>query len=141
METTYPLSLPICEFQSRSISGASQPKIKTPSCERLRYQNIYFPFYASAEFSLPWAWLFEYAMVLPLMHYVWVRANQPCRSAASGWMVMTLGLCILAWVFDRLGVHHWETPFLLLFAGLHIPAAFLLVIGCWRLHRTLEVRS
>lgn len=105
------------------------------------YQNMYFPFYAPEEVIVPWAWLFAYTIVLPLMHYVWVRANQPCRGAASGWMVMTLGLGMLVLTFDRLGVRHWESTSLLLFAALHVPAALLLVMGSWRLHRTMEIRT
>ena len=105
------------------------------------YQNMYFPFIAPEEYLVPWVWLFTYAIILPLMHYVWIRGNQPCQGGASGWMLLIVGLYFHAWAFDRAQMHVLESTFLFSLAAMYIPAVLLLVVACLRLHRTMEIRK
>lgn len=105
------------------------------------FESPWFPFMASGEYSLPFILLLGYAIVLPLMHYAWVRFNQPFGGAASGWMMMISGLVFLIWSGSMLWMHRLETTFLLVVAVSYVPGIILLTVACWRLHRTMEVRS
>ena len=102
--------------------------------------NPWFPVTATREYSLPWVLLFGYIVVLPMMHYVWIRARNPYQESASGWLLLILGLSFQLWGCYRIYPHRLETGFLLSLMALHVPATLLLTVACWRLHRTLEVR-
>jgi len=105
------------------------------------FVNPYFPFSASKEYWVPWTWLFAYAIVLPLMHFAWVRARQPCEGAASGWLIMVLGLCLLAWCLGRISGPDVSTGILVTFAALHLPAAILLIAAGRKLYGTMEANT
>lgn len=105
------------------------------------FQNPYFPFMASAEYSTSLVMLLQYIIVLPAVHYVWIRAHQPVGDAAAGWMLTSMTLIFAVWGFEMVLAHRATPGFLQNLIPACLPAALLYVAGCWRLHRTMEVRS
>lgn len=105
------------------------------------YESPYFLVPVASEKWIPLLVMFHYSVMLPLMHYTWVRANQPFRGTTGGWMMMSLGLCFYLWSFGMAYGHRSSPGFLTIVALAHLPAIVLLLITCRRVHRTLEVRS
>lgn len=104
-------------------------------------ESPYFLVPVSSENWIPLILVLHYAFILPLMHYVWIRANQPFRGTTAGWMMMSLGLCFYLWSFAMAEGHRSSPRFLIIVALTHIPAIAMLIVSCNRIHRTLEVRS
>ena len=105
------------------------------------FNSPWYPFMTQAELKIPLLLLFEYAVVMPLMHYVWIRAGQPAAGAAAGWMLMSLGLCFTVWAFGMAWTFRWQPAWYRIVALLYLPAFVVLLIACRQLHRTMEVRS
>ncbi len=104
-------------------------------------QNPWFPFMRTAEYAVPGILLLEYATVLLLIHYAWIRANQSAKDSSGGWMLMCLGICFLLWGFGMSWSHRWHPWILDAMPILFIPSLLVTLIAGFRLHRTTEVRS
>jgi len=100
-----------------------------------------FPYAARAEGTFPFILLFEYALTIPLVHYSWVRANQPCGDAEAGLTLSIGGICLLLWGYGMALSHSRYPGFLSLVAWSCAPLILLLILVCWRTHRRMEVRS
>lgn len=104
-------------------------------------QNPWFPFMAKEEPAIAGWMLLEYVLLLPLLHYVWVRARQPMPGAGAGWLMCVTGLFMLTASIT-------ELRFALLEAALcrwavigFLMMAVLLMTANWKLHRQTEVRA
>ncbi len=101
--------------------------------------NPWFPVAGSVESSLAVWILLEYVLLLPPLHYAWIRARMPQRDPAAGW-IQTVGIlifycCCLSSVWPS-GPGSYALPISLA----AVPAAMTL-IGGWRFHRQVEVQS
>lgn len=105
------------------------------------FDNPWFPLMQTDEYWLPAVLSLEYATVMLLMHYSWLRANQSCSDSSAGWMLMCLGLCFLLWGFGLADSHSYHPSFLTYVPRLLTPAVVLLLVAGFRLHRSLEIRS
>lgn len=94
-----------------------------------------------SENVIPLLIVFHYVVMLPLMHYAWVRAGQPYRDTAAGWMLMCLGLFLYIWGHAIIYGHRHHVSFLAVVAACHLPAIVAVTLAAWKTHRTLEVRS
>lgn len=104
-------------------------------------ESSWFVVHRPSENWIPLVILFHYTATLPLMHYAWVRASQPCKDTAAGWMLMCLGLLFYVWGFGMSYSHRHHPTFLIGVAACHLPAIVALTIAAWKAHRTLEVRA
>ena len=104
-------------------------------------ESPWFPYAARAEGAFPLILLFEYALTIPLMHYSWVRANQPYSDAEAGLTLSIGGVCLLLWGYGMALSHSRYPGFLSLVAWSCTPLILLLILVCWRTHRRMEVRS
>ncbi len=59
------------------------------------FLNPYYPLMYGREMSLPWLWLFDYGLFLPLFHYVWIRRAQPTRDS-NGAVFIAIGTVVVA---------------------------------------------
>ncbi|MBN1591128.1 MAG: hypothetical protein JW888_16560 [Pirellulales bacterium] len=103
--------------------------------------NCWFPLMGPTEWSYPFWWLLLYAMLLPALHYAWIRYAQPTWGLLSG-ALLAVGLVVAImsiWnsvrVLELPEVARW-----LILGGLATTSISLL-IGGWRLHGRLEVMS
>jgi hypothetical protein len=104
-------------------------------------QNPWFPFMATEEPAIAGWLLLEYVLLLPLLHYVWVRSRQPMREAGAGWLICVAGLVMLTWSITELRRTLLEpTLFWIALVGFLSLAGLLMLVN-WRLHRDVEVRS
>lgn len=102
------------------------------------FQNPYFPIMAQREMSAVWFWLFGYALLLPLFHYVWIRKAQPAKSAGNG-MLLAVGavIAVITLISNRYHAH-WFAQFCWIVGGVIILTC---MISGFFLHRTLEVQK
>lgn len=102
------------------------------------FRNPYLPIMAAREMSAVWFWLFGYAILLPMFHYVWIRKAQPTRSSGSG-MLLAVGLFFVALTLVPFSNH---APWFVMVCGL---LAAVIIATCtiagFLLHRTLEVQK
>jgi hypothetical protein len=104
-------------------------------------QNPWFPFMAKEEPAIAGWMLLEYVLLLPLLHYVWVRARQPMPDSGAGWLICLIGFVMLIWSITELRQALLEpTLFRVALAGFLLPAGILMTAN-WKLHRQVEVRS
>ncbi len=103
--------------------------------------NPWFPLFAANErVFVAWC-LLEYAVLLPVFHYMWVRESQMTRDPTSGFVVAG---CVVAagfsvWAGVRMAMMpHWTQW--LIAGGLLTAGAALLIAGR-ALNRTREVMS
>ena len=113
-------------------------------------QLIVNPYFLNSTFGeswVPWVWLYGYVVVLPMMHYAWVRSKHSARGKLNGWVLMSFGVAILIWSFFQSSpTEHWKNPvpapffLLLILVVAFILATALLLIAGRRLHGTMESR-
>ena len=102
------------------------------------FQNPYIPIMAEREMSAVWFWLFGYALLLPLFHYVWIRKAQPTKSSGNG-MLLAVGAVIAAVTLIGNRYHaHWFAQLCWVVGGVIILTC---MISGFFLHRTLEVQK
>jgi hypothetical protein len=100
------------------------------------FGSPYFPVMKPAEAAVPWPWLLGYATLLPVFHYVWIRAHQPWRDPADG-ALLAAGLVIAAFIVVLMRFGGGWYYRLVVFVALAIAVAALLATR--RLHRSMEV--
>ena len=106
-----------------------------------RLQNPYYPIMASREMALPWRWLLEYAIFLPIFHYEWIRRLQPARGSDEG-AYLAVGILLAFLMFTENPLFARSFPFLAwLTLGLFACIAAALLIAGWRLYRRVEVHA
>ena len=101
--------------------------------------NPWFPVVGSVESSLAVWILLEYILLLPPLHYAWIRARMPQRDPAAGWMqaigILIFYCCCLSSMWPT-GPGSYALPI-----SLAIVPAGMTLIGGWRFHRQVEVQS
>ena len=103
--------------------------------------NPYYPLMYGREMTLPWLWLYEYGLLLPLFHYVWIRHAQPMRDnseslGAVAIAIQTVGIAgyvLMSFLWHPL----WFKVVVVLLSALMILT--ILIVGRL-LHRSMEVR-
>ena len=104
-------------------------------------QNPWFPFMAKQEPVFAGWMLLEYILLLPLLHYAWVRARQPVPDSGAGWLICMFGFVMLIWTITDLRHALLEpTLFRIALSGFLLLAG-LLTAASRKLHRQVEVRS
>lgn len=100
------------------------------------------PVMAPLETLVPLWWLMAAALVLPGLHYAWIRLAQPTAGSRSGLFVAAAVLALvpasLGFIRPGWGAWDWRKVAILLLC--FVMAGALLLAG-WRLHRQMEVRG
>ena len=102
------------------------------------FLSPYFPLMMAREATVPFFWLFGYAVLIPLFHYTWIRRAQPTRGGhgaillaiavvATAWMLM-----LFRWHPDWFKAAIWSVSGVMTFAG---------QAGGLVLHRKVEVQK
>ena len=105
------------------------------------FHSPYYPIMAVEERVLPLLWAAGYVVVVPPLHYVWIRAAQPRMEGYSG-RLLAAGLVLAGFVIANaaspsLRDAEWFRPGLL---GIGGGVSFVLFVAGWVLHRTAEVQ-
>jgi hypothetical protein len=101
--------------------------------------NPWFPVIGTIEASAALGFLIEYAILLPPLHYVWVRARQPQSDAAAGWTLAAAVIIYYCTCYGLMG-QLLTSSIALLVAEVSAPALTMLV-ACWAFHPQVEVQS
>jgi hypothetical protein len=102
------------------------------------FRSPFYPLMRPREVSVPWVWLGLYAVVLPVLHYEWIRRAHPTRGGAAGSFI-TAGLVLVALTLFNMPFQHEWFGWLVLVASVTLAATAL--AASRRLHRHLEIRS
>lgn len=104
------------------------------------FLNPFFPLMSPREAALPWRWLAFYGLLLPALHYDWIRRAQPVRHSDSGsWLALLVVLAYLT-LWNGSGQQLRSTPwFVGLLWGAGAALSLTLLLAGRRLHRELEV--
>lgn len=101
-------------------------------------QSPYFPIMAPLETTVPLVWLAAYGVLLPVLHYAWIRQAQPTRGGATG-PLLAAGLVVAGVsVFNAGRIEQPVWWIIWIGCALVTAAAFW---GGRRLHRRIEVRA
>ena len=113
--------------------------------------NPYFLVPQSGEYWVPWFCFYGYLLVLPMLHYAWVRSKHSAKGKFVGWMIMFGGLVLLVVCFVQStptptevifrGRQSRPTPWLFVLAALFIPSTLCWIAMGKRLHGTMEARG
>lgn len=101
--------------------------------------NPYFPIFATKELWVPGMWMLTYLLVMPLFHYAFIRGRQAWRNRGSGWATLLVGLGLFSWYTSKMALGTYTSTDYLIFASCHVPAAVVLIVATWRMHRTMEL--
>jgi len=103
--------------------------------------NPLFPFIAPREYNVLWGWLALYGLILPALHYSWIRAAQPVRWPDSGvWLAVAIVIGVVTiWNSPRFPLRETLWFRIAIWTAGASIALCLLVAGR-RLHRELEAR-
>ncbi|MCP4641597.1 MAG: hypothetical protein GY851_14230, partial [bacterium] len=99
------------------------------------FKSPYFPLFGSYEAVLPWVWLVQYAALMPMLHYAWIRRAQPTRGRNAGDF-----LCVayIVGAFTAFAAVH--APWCRVFAvGVAILILCVMLVAGRLLNRTMEV--
>ncbi|MCB9953777.1 MAG: hypothetical protein H6824_22620 [Planctomycetaceae bacterium] len=103
------------------------------------FENPWFPLLGSSELSeLKWM-LLAYAAVFSTLSYIWIRARQPSKDAAAGWMlaVAQTAFFIYCWTWMR-----FAPPWL---CSVLVGTTLLLIatttLALWKFHQSVEVQA
>ena len=102
------------------------------------FQSPYFPLMMTREASVPGFWLFGYAILLPLFHYVWIRRAQPTRGG-KGVVMLAVAVVIAAFT---LMLFRWHPGWFK--AVIYIASAIMTATalrGSFLLHRNMEIQK
>lgn len=102
-------------------------------------RSPYFPIMAPREIVVPLVWLAFFILLVPAVHYAWVRSAQPTKGGHNGPFVPFAILAALAVAFSM--VYHLRGWFAWLCGALYAVTVVALILGGWRLYRSLEVRA
>jgi hypothetical protein len=88
--------------------------------------------------SVKW-FMLVYVLVLPPLHYIWVRARQPMCDPTAG-LMLSVGI---VWLYSRclIDTNHLSPAHAARMIGATALLASLTLIGCWIFHRQVEVQS
>ncbi len=101
--------------------------------------NPWAPVMGSIELSaIKWIAL-EYLLLFALFHYVWVRARQPARDSAAGWMIAIAMTSFVGVGYERLNGANATRSIMI--ASFALGLALLFVIANWKFHRSVEVQA
>jgi hypothetical protein len=101
--------------------------------------NPWFPVAGTIEASTA-GWLFlEYVLLLPPLHYVWVRVRQPQRDPSAGWVLAVGIILFYSCCLGSLGQSPADSMAIPIIAC-SLPATLTLIAG-WIFHRQTEVQS
>jgi hypothetical protein len=102
------------------------------------FLSPYFPLMMIREATAPLFWLFAYAVLVPMFHYVWIRRAQPTRGG-SGAVLLAIAVVIAA---ATLMLFRWHPNWfmnIIWTASTVMTAAGL--IGGLLLHRNVEIQK
>lgn len=101
--------------------------------------NPWFPMAGTIESTSSLWFLVEYCLLLPPMHYVWVRARLPQRDAGAGW-ALALGIIAIDANCYSYASQVGQGAVALLLGAATVLALLTLIAG-WKFHRQIEVQS
>ena len=102
------------------------------------FLSPYFPLMMIREATVPFFWLFGYAVLVPIFHYVWIRRAQPTRGG-NGAVLLAIAVVIAAFTLMTFKWHpEWFKVVIWTASGVMTAAG---LIGGLLLHRRLEVQK
>ena len=102
-------------------------------------RSPYFPIMAPREMSVPMFWLGLYVLLVPALHYAWIRRAQPAKGRHGGNFVV-IGLLAALLVGSSM-VRSLDAWLAWLSGVLYAAVVVGLILGGRALHRSLEVRA
>lgn len=102
-------------------------------------QNYWFPLMAETESAFLYWSLLSYVVLLPILHYGWIRAAQPMRGTTGGFAIAIATVFAAFSIWNSIHVHRMPIWIVVLLAGGFVVAAVSLAWGGRSLHRRLEV--
>ena len=102
------------------------------------FLSPYFPMMMMREVLVPSFWLFGYAVLVPLFHYVWIRRAQPTRGG-NGAVLLAIAVVIAATTLMTFRWHpEWFKTLIWIVSAIVTATA---LVGGFLLHRKLEVQK
>jgi hypothetical protein len=102
------------------------------------FASPYFPLMMAREVMVPFFWLFGYAVLLPMFHYVWIRRAQPTRGG-NGAVLLVIAVVIAATTLMNFRWHpQWFQILLWTVSAIMTITA---LAGGLLLHRSMEVQK
>ena len=102
------------------------------------FESPYFPIMMPRETWVPLAWLVGYAVFLSVFNYAWIRQAQPTRGRSAGNFIAA-GVLVFSFIMINMGFH---APWYAWLSSVCVGGVVLaMLVGAWRLHRRLEVRT
>ena len=102
------------------------------------FLSPYFPLMMMREVLVPSFWLFGYAVLVPLFHYVWIRRAQPTRGG-NGAVLLAIAVVIAATTLMTFRWHpEWFKMLIWIVSAIVTTTA---LVGGFLLHRKLEVKK
>jgi len=102
------------------------------------FMSPYFPLMMIREATVPLFWLFGYAVLVPLFHYVWIRRAQPTRGS-NGAVLLAISVVIAALTLMTFRWHPaWFKMVIWTASSVMIAAAS---VGGLLLHRNVEIQK
>jgi len=102
------------------------------------FLNPHFPILRQLEMAVPWFWLYGYALLLPLFHYVGMRQAQSARGGRNA-TAYAIGVVICAYLLMSPG-RVLPTWFVNLIWLLSLVVFVAMLIAGRLLHRTVEIK-
>ncbi len=101
------------------------------------FQSPYFPFMETGENILPLFWLWGYALLLPMFHYVWIRRAQPIPGS-NGTVLLAIGYVMVVVMHSNF----YRNPawLQLVLVSVTTLSALVLLIGTWKCHQKMEMQ-
>ncbi len=105
------------------------------------FHNGWYPLMRPEDAIWPWLWLAGYAVLMPAVHYAWIRRAQATRGGGGGDMLAlaqiatVITVCLLGRAIAREPLLVWTV-----LSALMLSALFALTAS-WRQHRHMEVTS
>ena len=102
------------------------------------FQSPFFPLFEGAEDAVPWVWLAGYGLMMPWLHYAWIRQAQPCRGSGGGsWLAAAFVVSAIT-ALNAGRLEDWVATVAWV-AGVLLTVVLLLAGR--RLHRRVEVQQ
>lgn len=102
--------------------------------------NPNFPILAGREMAVPWSWLAIYGLMLPVVHYDWIRQLQPTRAADESLLLVVAFLFALLVVWGSGNIWMGKPGLFPVMAAVFTGSALALLIAGRQLYRRVEVR-
>ena len=102
------------------------------------FESPYFPLMMIRESPVPLFWLFEYAVLVPLFHYTWIRRAQPTRGGSGAVLIAIAAVIAGATLMNFRSHPDWFETVVWTVSAVMVLTS---LVGGFLLHRKLEVQK